>query len=189
MKRNRLALTGFAVMALLQLAVPAWMIVDREWTLRHGQAFKFRTRPVDPVDAFRGRYVWVSLDPATVKVTEANAWHYGQKVFAVLATDPDGFASVDRLDRVRPEGLSALPVHIRHVDVQSGELRIDWEGLDRFYMNEAKAPDAESAYRQHSRTNNPSCHAVVRVRGARGVMENLFIEDQPIQDWLRARQP
>ena len=53
-KRNGILL-GLVVVAAAQLAVPAWMIAGRELTLREGQVFKFRTRPVDPADAFRGR--------------------------------------------------------------------------------------------------------------------------------------
>ena len=189
MNRGRMTLIGLGVVVLLQLAVPAWMVLDRERTLRLGEVYRFRTRPVDPVDAFRGRYVWVSLAPANVTLRAVNPWRYGQKAFAVLTTDPEGFATVERLERKRPDGEPALPVRVRGANVNTGEVGIEWSGLDRFYMNERKAPAAEYAYREHSRTNHPACHVTVRVRGARGVMENLFVEDQPIHDWLRARSP
>ncbi len=51
----RLAL--FVVVALVQLAVAGGAIVKSELALRTGEAFRFRIQPVDPVDAFRGRYV------------------------------------------------------------------------------------------------------------------------------------
>ena len=183
-KRN-LILLGFAAAVAAQLAVPAWMIVERERTLRYGQVFKFRTRPVDPVDAFRGRYVWLSLEPQTVKVPGGSHWVYNQKAFAVLGTDTNGFVAVKRLERVKPPNEPAVPVRARWFNDKKGEANLDWPGLDRYYMEEGKAPGAEEAYRRHTSRTNQTCHVTVRVLGASAVIEELFIEGQPIRDWLR----
>ena len=183
-KRN-LILLGFAAVVAAQLAVPAWMIIERERTLRDGQVFKFRTRPVDPADAFRGRYVWLSLEPATVKVPEVGQWHYNQKAFAVLGSDTNGFAVVKRLERVKPLNEIAVPVRTRWFNDNTREANLEWFGLDRYYLEEGKAPRAEAAYRQHSVRTNQTCHVTVRVLGAHAVIEELFIEGQPIHAWLR----
>jgi uncharacterized membrane-anchored protein len=184
-KRNLLFL-GFAVVVAVQLAVPAWLIIEREWTLRDGQVFKFKTRPIDPADAFRGRYVWLGLEPEAVKVPNANQWSYDQKAFAVLEADTNGFAVVKRLERDRPQGETVVLVRTRWPDTKKGEVHISWPSLDRFYMTEKKAPDAESAYREHNRGTNRTCHVTVRVLGKRAVLENLYIEDKPIHEWLKA---
>jgi len=184
MNKRNLILLSFVLVAAAQLAAPAWMIVDREWTLREGRVFKFRTRPVDPVDAFRGRYVWLGLEPDTVRVPDTTNWRSNQKAFAVLGTDTNGFAIVKRLDRVQPAGEPAVPVYVTWPN--AGTVHINWPGLDRFYMPEGKAPAAETAYREHNRRASQSCHVTVRVRGTHAVIENLFIEDQPIRDWLRS---
>lgn len=55
------------LLCVIQLAVPAFMIVRREHALSMGRAFKFRTAPVDPYDAYRGRYVALNFEAATVK--------------------------------------------------------------------------------------------------------------------------
>lgn len=183
MNKRNLILLGFAIVVVVQLAVPSWMILEREWTLREGQVFKFKTKPVDPADAFRGRYVLLSLEPDTV--TDAGAWNYGQKAFAVLGTGPDGFATVKRLDRTQPVGEAALQVSAMWSDGRRGEVHINWQGLDRYYMMEDKAPAAETAYRAHNRGTNQTCFITVRVRGSVGVIENLYIDKQPIQTWLR----
>ena len=186
MNKRNLMPVGFILVCALQLAVPAWMIVEREWTLRTGQVFKFRTRPVDPVDAFRGRYVALGLEPETVTVADSKEWRYGQKAFAVLDTGADGFVVVTRLEHARPSGgVMALPVRITWTENGSGKTHITWPGLDRYYMAEEKAPAAEAAYRERSRRGNQVCHITVRVRGATGVIENLYVEDKPIGDWLR----
>ncbi|MEI7437063.1 MAG: GDYXXLXY domain-containing protein [bacterium] len=189
MHKRNLILLGLVVVVAAQLAVPAWMIIDRELTLREGFVFKFKTRPVDPVDAFRGRYVWLNLEPGVVKVTDVKQWGYNQKAFAVLGTDSNGFATVEQLERVAPDGKAAVPVRVSYPGVKDGQVQINWMGLDRFYMTEQKAPAAEAAYREHSRRTNQTCHVTVRVRGRRAVLENLFVEDQPIHDWLKTHAP
>jgi uncharacterized membrane-anchored protein len=175
---------AFAVVVVAQLAVPAAMILSHERTLKEGQVFKFKTRPVDPADAFRGRYVWLSLEPNAVKLPDANQWRYGRKAFAVLGTDSNGFAIITRLERTLPADKPAVRVRTMWADVKKGEVHIDWPGLDRYYMAESKAPAAETAYRKHSDRTNQACHVTVRIRGAQAAIENLFIEDRPIRAWL-----
>jgi uncharacterized membrane-anchored protein len=183
MNKRNLILLGFVMVVLAQLAVPAWMILERERTLREGQVFKFKTQPVDPADAFRGRYVWLRLEPETVPVSNSGVWEHRQKAFAVLGTGTNGYAMVKRLERTKPMGEPALQVRVNWSDGKN--MHINWEGLDRYYMMEDKAPAAETAYREHNRVTNQNCFISVRVRGSVGVIENLYIENQPIQAWLR----
>ena len=184
MNKRYWILLGLALAAVAQWAVPASMIVQHERTLRDGQVFKFKTRPVDPADAFRGRYVWLSLEPNVVKVPDIDRWSYDQKAFAVLDTDTNGFAIVKRLDNTPPAGETAVQVRAEWADVRSNNVHIHWPELDRYYMAEDKAPAAETAYRKHSVRTNQACHVTVRVLGPHAVIENLFIEDQPIHAWL-----
>ena len=134
----------FAIMAAAQLAVPAWMICEREWTLRHGQLFKFKTQPVDPADAFRGRYIWLRLEPESVVTRAVNEWRSNQKAYAVLGTDTNGFAIVLRLEKTAPDALPALPIRVSWTDANKGATYIRWN-LDRYYMTEDQAPAAERA--------------------------------------------
>lgn len=175
---------AFALVVAVQLAVPAAMIRAHELTLREGQVFKFRTQPVDPADAFRGRYVWLSLEPSAVRTPNAVQWRRGRTAFAVLGPGTNGFAAVTRLERARPAGAPAVRVKTRWADAKKGEVHIAWPGLERYYMPEDQAPAAEKAYQQHSVRTNQACHVTVRIRGAHVVIENLFIEDQPIRVWL-----
>jgi uncharacterized membrane-anchored protein len=175
----------FVFVAAVQLAVPAWMLIGRERTLREGQVFKFRTLPVDPSDAFRGRYVWLSLEPQTVKVQETGSWRYNQKAFAVLGTDTNGFAVVKRLSTTRPVSEPAVPIRVQWPDTEKRAIHIQWTGLDRYYMDETAAPRAESEYWKHSNRTNRTCYVAVRVRGADAIVEELYIEGQPVRAWLR----
>jgi uncharacterized membrane-anchored protein len=51
---------------LVQFGVLAWMAGEREWIVRTGPPIWLRTAPVDPRDLFRGDYVRLNYDIATV---------------------------------------------------------------------------------------------------------------------------
>lgn len=175
----------FAVAVILQLAVPAAMIAKRERVLREGRVFKFRTAPVDPYDAFRGRYVALSLEQSNIAVPLGSDYARGQRVFAVLEEDADGFATITALRRERPDAEPYLATRIQYVHNTNALLDLHF---DRFYMGENEAPAAEKAYRKHSTRTNRSAYIQVRIEKGFGVIEDLYIENTPIREYL-ARQP
>ncbi|MDA3925227.1 MAG: GDYXXLXY domain-containing protein [Kiritimatiellae bacterium] len=76
---------------ILHAGIMAYMIIKREITLDKGERFSFKTAPVDPHDAFRGKFVRVDIDgdgPFTNKVE----YKRGQKLYAPLGVDADGLA-------------------------------------------------------------------------------------------------
>ena len=77
MKKPRLVI--FILVALAQICVPASMIWKRQRTLREGRLWKFRTAPVDPVDAMRGRYL--SLRFETEQFPSPKAMPYRDRRF------------------------------------------------------------------------------------------------------------
>jgi uncharacterized membrane-anchored protein len=184
MNRKAILLLVLGVAAAAQLAVPGWMIRQHERTLAEGRLFKFRTQPVDPADAFRGRYVWVRLQPDSVKVPNASRRETGQKAYAVLGVASDGFATVERLEAAPPANAAAVAVRLGWTDSREGVVHFSWP-LDRYYMEETKAPAAEAAYRGHNVRTNQVCYVTVRVRGDNAVLENLFIAGKPIREFLQ----
>ena len=159
-----------------QLAIPATMILQRERTLREGHTYKFRTQPVDPYDAFRGRYVALRLEPNTVAGTNIER---GATVYVTLAEGPDGFVKFAGVSRERPVGQDCLKV-------KAGWSNSVQLPFDRFYMEEKAAPAAERAYREHSRQGGArDAYVIVRVRDGMGVIENLYVAGQPIAEFAR----
>lgn len=181
MSRRSLLLAAFTAVAVIQVAVPAWMIVRRELTLRDGVQFKFRTQPVDPADVFRGRYVQLRLEPDRVKVPDCGRWQYSQSGYALLSSDSNGFAVVTGLLRAPPAEGNAIKVRVGWPNHETGEVHFNWP-MDRYYMEESKAPAAEKAYREHSSRTNRACHVTVRVCPGNVVLEELFIDGRPIRD-------
>jgi len=168
------------VLFLVQLAVPCWMIINREATLRLGKPFKFETAPVDPVDAFRGRYVAIRVQERSADTVNLDQkFDPGQTIYVTVKNKPDGYAKLGTLLRERPAGGD----YIRAKAGRGGTQVV--LPLDRFYMNERMAPKAEQAYRDTSGTGKRNAYILVRVRNGDVVIEDLFLDGKPAYDYLR----
>ena len=173
----------FLVLAAAQLVVPAWVIHTWENTLREGQQFKFRTAPVDPYDAFRGRYVALRIESNSVPPSEEIAnLPRGSTIYASIAVDPSGFAHFDK-GSVKPFA-SEPYMKARVWWASEGRVQMDLP-IDRFYMNEKLAPRAQQAYVSHSTRTNRTAYVLVRVKNGLGVVEDLYIDDEPVTQYLK----
>jgi GDYXXLXY protein len=184
--RRRQVLLLFGVLSLVQLAVPASMIARYELALSHGTVFKVHTSPVDPVDAFRGRYVWFRLALGPVELDRSI---FGKTVWVSLEKGPDGFAKVSQVSATRPAsgsyvGAQAVPVEWRSAGPGRGRFQLVLPH-DRYYMEEWKAPQAEGAARAHSREPQRNAWVTLRVRDGIGAVEGLWIDGVPIEEYLR----
>lgn len=184
MSRTRLLALLFLIVALVQLALPAARIRLYEQTLREGRVFKFRTAPVDPYDAFRGRYVALRFEAGDATWSEKEPSDHGRKIFALVETGPDGFARFTSASPNRPAGgdyleaKASYPITDQHVGVQVP--------FDRFYMAEKLAPKAEQVYRAHSANRGErDAYALVRIRNGLGVIEQVFVGDKPLAEAAR----
>jgi len=178
---KRIVFGIFLVVCIAQLAIPAWMIKRRELTLAEGDVFHCKTQPVDPYDAFRGRYVALNFDIETYSNTDHTvSFDRRQQVYAKLGTGEDGFAVIDSL---HPDKIDepCIPVRIWHGRGRhSYRLRLP---MDRFYLEEELAPEAERLYRQHSRRGSSNTYAVIRVRNAFSVIEDLIIDGKSVYEY------
>jgi hypothetical protein len=179
----------FLLVVLVQVAVPANEIASREMTLRTGTPVKFRTAPVDPADAFRGRYVWLSVAENSAPVPVGTTVRAGDRVYALIETDADGFARFTGLSATRPPSGLYLATTVTALDMPSAgapRVRLDLP-FDRFYLEESLAPEAERAYQQATAAGQQQAYIVVRLRDGQGVIEDLYIQDKPIRQILAER--
>ena len=170
--------------AAAQLAVPAAMLHGRERTLREGEVFHFRSEPVDPYDAFRGRYVWLSVGAMTAPLSDAPVTRARNRtVYVALGRDAEGYAVATQACLTRPEtgAYVRTRAYIRP-GMESVNVRLP---IERYYLPEDEAPAAEQAYRDHSRRGTNDAVVVARVRNGDLVIEDLLVERQPIREWLR----
>ncbi|MEW6173934.1 MAG: GDYXXLXY domain-containing protein, partial [Bacillota bacterium] len=172
----------------------------RETTLKTGRQFKFRTAPVDPYDAFRGRYVAIGIEnnaaidygapefkPGQKEFAGSRELKPGQRVYAHITVDAKGFASFSKVTANRPEGNAYIQTTVNFVMNEPAGSKVYFRlPFDRYYMEEKAAPAAESAYRRYSMNPERSnAYITVRVKEGFAVLEELYIDGKPIRDFVR----
>jgi uncharacterized membrane-anchored protein len=192
------------LIALAQIGVVAWMIGSRERTLANGREVKFVTRPVDPSDPFRGRYVALNFEAETFKTDMEPDLKSGEAGYAVFKVDAEGYASIVTLVHEPPSHETRyFPVSVRYTEVNAhpntgSETNAPARTymlkfpFDRYYMNEKAAPEAESAYREANRVTRGEekkemtrdNYLAVRILDGKAVAEHLYIKGQPIEKLL-----
>lgn len=169
----------FIATALAQLFVPASLILRRENVIKNGKEYALQAAPVDPYDAFRGRYVRISMETTTLPLPPGQSFKEGRKAFAVLETGSDGSTMVKSVSYSKPEGTNYLTVALRNAG--SGNVALIWP-FDRYYMEEFMAPEAERLYREKARTD--AAQITVRVFKGMGVVTGLYVDGKAIEKTL-----
>jgi uncharacterized membrane-anchored protein len=173
----------FLLVVLAQLAVPVTMIRGKEKVLAEGELYRFRTAPVDPYDAFQGRYVALGFDEVRKahRLTSETA-REGQRLYAVLERDGEGFAHIKTLLESPPASGDYLRVKVRSVVGDSVTVSFPF---DRYYLEEDLAPAAEQVYWDASRAQNRQAWVEVRVLAGKAALEELYLDGKPIHEALQ----
>ena len=175
---NYWRLIVFVLVALTQLAVPGSLIWKREHTLREGYVWKFRTAPVDPVDVFRGRYVALRFDAETQEISPPANASSGDTVFVTLKQNAEGFAEIDQVAATKPDSDDFIEAQLFGKIVSLP--------FDKYWLTERDAPAAETAYQNLSRRGNQNAYVTVRVFRGDAAIDQLYLDNQPLADYLRA---
>lgn len=148
-------ITGYFI---LQLAVPGYFVYHHYDTLYTGESYKFDVAPYDPYDPFRGRYVSLST---TLSLYSSDG------EYALLGKDSAGYAVIN-------EWVSQKPTDKPYVKNLI---------LNRYYMNEKMAPEAERIYRDLD-LDKEKIYLLVKVKNGDYVIEGLYINDIPIEQYI-----
>lgn len=170
----------------LQLFVPARMIFRQENTLKTGVPYKFKTRPIDPNDPFRGKYITLNYEANSFKTNE-NGWeNYSGMVYVYLFQNEAGFAQVKTVSK------TPLDLPEDYIIAQSNytyNCTIYFElPFNRFYMNENKAYDAEISVMRAQRDSLKNCYGLVYLKDGIGVLDNVFIDGMDLKKYVKAYQ-
>lgn len=176
-----------AVVALAQLYVPYHMIRAQELVLAHGTRVKFWAGPIDPSDPFRGRYVRLSFERGYMPHPKQTQLPLGQhEAYVVVQADPEGYAELVDITLEAPKVPNYFDAKIQ-VN-REGMVHINYP-FNRFYMEESAAPRAERVYWEQRQEGRRDTYVVVRVLDGAAVIEDLYVNDMPIYDYLRAIAP
>jgi uncharacterized membrane-anchored protein len=158
------------------------MIAKRESILKDGIQFKFKTAPLDPYDAFRGRYVALQIEEDYVPMIKGLRLNSGQNVYALIETDSEGFARLTNVTTSKPYEESYIQAKVRHI--YGDKVYLDLP-IDRYYMEEKAAPTAERIYFRHAQRDKQDAYVVLRIKDGFAVIESLYVGGQKIEDAVR----
>jgi uncharacterized membrane-anchored protein len=179
----------FMIIALAQLAAPAWMMWRYERVRLHGTEHRFRTAPIDPRDPFRGEHVILEFEAETGPFPLPEGWTDGP-LHAELGADSAGFAVIVRLGTGAGEG-DAVAVTVEDWSVNADDRTVGRVKLpfDRYYVREGQGPRTEAllqpTWTDEERVEPLPAHAVVRVRDGRAVVTDLVIGGRSLEAWMR----
>jgi len=165
---KRYLLIAITIMILAQIYIPVSMMSSRFDILKNGTEYKFKVQPIDPYDAFRGRYIAIYVDGGQTEYKQSK-----KTVYAVLNTDENGFSYVGNIIESKPDGNNYIKAKSRY-----GRLQLPFE---RYYMEEKLAPKAEAAYRNETK----DAYIKVRVKNGNAVIEGLYIDNMRIEDFVK----
>jgi uncharacterized membrane-anchored protein len=202
MKRERIIFFVFILLALVQLLLPAKMIFDREDILVNGKDFKFKTKPVDPNDPFRGKYITLGFEENLVKDQSENDWQISESIYVLLTTDTEGFARIVSVSKVKPVGnvdfveakvsffslfdpMQAQPDSLNQPESKKNTDLIIEYPFNRFYMEEFKAPLAEKVYRESLTDSSNVTYALVKIKNGEAVVKDIVINGISIKELIK----
>ncbi|MEW7290394.1 GDYXXLXY domain-containing protein [Aquimarina sp. 2304DJ70-9] len=175
-------LIGFITVALVQIFVPLQMIWQQEDVLETGKVYKFRTRPIDPTDPFRGKYITLDYEINSFALADTT-YIRGDEIQVYIEKDDQGFAKVVKISKESldiDKDYVIAKVRGNYKEVINFELP-----FNRFYMEETKAYDAEKAYRQVNRDSlKNNVYALVYVKEGQSVLKDVIIDGMPIQEYV-----
>lgn len=190
MTTNRWYALAFAGMCILYLSIPVLMIRQQESILKEGAVYRFALQPIDPPDAFRGRYLELNFNmpsfPPPGELVE-----YGQKVFLTVTKDSVGMGQFETLYADPPHDTPDY-VTARVGGTSSHEVYCFVpDEMRRFYLNEDLAPLADKWYADLlSRDDRKAVQVTADLRILRGkaLIEQLYFEGVPVAEYIRGKE-
>ena len=193
MDRKKVILYAFGALVFVQLFVPAKMIFDKELVLGSGTTFKFKVRPIDPSDPFRGKYITLNYTDQRIDVPTEPEWQRKESVYILYVKDSAGYAKVSHVSKEKPtESTDYLKTKVTHVTLYRDKQVLNIEfPFNRFYMEESKAEEAERVYWQslwRTRGNeNPPTYALISIKNGKGVLKDVMVHGTSVKEIVKKR--
>jgi len=178
-KNKALLLTLFIAVAILQAAMPLYMAWRWENILQTGRQFYWQTAPIDPYDAFKGRYVSLRFKENTAPIIDNADIASERMVYAVIAENDAGQAYISGVTANRPAQGAYVKVKAYRQFNDNAYVILPFT---RYYLPEDMAPAAEAAYRDNA---GKAGVATIRIKDGYGVVEQLYIGDKTLLEFLR----
>ncbi len=179
---------AFAGMCILYLAIPGYMVWQQERILKQGTPYRFRLQPMDPADAFRGRYLDLNLGVPLFPLRDTTL-QYDQPVYLAIGRDNEGFGRFESLHRQPPLDKDYVKASINYISGEEVSVTLP-DGLRRYYLNEKIAPLADQYYmNMWNATTRDTVLATIQLRvlNGRALVQSVFFEGAPVEEYVRKK--
>ncbi len=202
-KKNLIYLSVFVIILLIQLGAITRIIIKQEDVVNTGSEFKFKCRPVDPYDIFRGRYVSLNFDEKEIqyeggiqeldkKIAEKGSryntdivyfWNSNIKVKIYLSADENGFAKLS-LNSSSDNDSNYIFVRPYRYDKTKKTLFFNLP-FNKFFTNEFNAPILERGYNNAAKENTKDTFAIVAIKNGKYAVKDLYLENLPSKEFVK----
>ncbi len=159
------------------------MTWEQESILKNGTAFKFKTRPIDPNDPFRGKFVVLNYEADRYELSPSENWVQGTKVYVIIEEDEKGFAKIGRIEATPPKSTkNYVKAEIQRLwNKNPRQLSLHYP-FERFYMEEHKAPKAEQLFRNMNRDSSTIAYSLVVINQGKSALADVIINGISIKE-------
>lgn len=179
--KNKSAIAVFISLVIIQISFCSYLIYRHETILRNENQLKLAIEPIDPADPLRGKYINLRFKGEDLPLQPELKLKYGQRAYVNYTTDNNGFIKFNKISLNKPDE-NYIKIRIRYADDKNIHMELPFR---RYYIMEDKAPEAESAYFRAARGDKADAYVVIRVKSGNVVIENLYIENMPIDEFIR----
>ena len=152
--------------------------------MKTGNEFKFKTRPIDPNDPFRGKYITLFFEEREFFLDSTITWTDPRQFYVEVEKDTEGFAKIKNISIDEPNSTQDyfLAGFSGSRNTEEGTtIFIDFP-FDKYFMEESKAFEAEVAVRRSQADTTQITYALVAVKDGESVLKNVFINGIPIRE-------
>ena len=179
---------AFGAVMLLYLWFPYSMIADQQRILKNGEVFRFRPQPIDPYDAFRGRYIILRFVDQTIDFSNAQeTFQYDDLVYVKLEKDSLGYYNFSNPSLEKPSAQHFIKTRVLYTNKDQVTVDVP-ENMQQYYLNEKLAPLAEEKFRELTRDADEgevNVYLDARVLEGEVLIEELYFEDKPVAEYLK----
>jgi uncharacterized membrane-anchored protein len=183
MKNIKCLFALFLAISLAQIVAPLYMAWHWENILQTGQTFYWQTTPVDPYDAFKGRYIDLRFKEMSGPALDNTKFNYGQTAYALIGVNQEGQAYIRGITHQQPAEAPFIRVKINYIQDNLVHVELPFK---RYYLPENQATAAEMAYQKNA---GQTAIAAVRLKDGYGVIEQLYIDNKTLTDYLLEATP
>jgi len=186
-KRN--AIFIWIIAAIFQLGYLGKMIWDKNQIFYYGKQYKFKCALRDPANPIVGRYLELNYDQICGEYKVALDENKIPK-YAIFNTNDSGYAKLISLDFMPPEkSTNYIKLEYVYQGYLNGRLGNIWcfrPPLERYYLPEDLAPDAEKVFRETIINSNVEVYTLARIWKGDFVIEDVLIGNCSIKDLARS---